>query len=244
VEIQVLARRGETIRGIARQLGISRNTVRSVLREDSMRRQYGPRDARPTKLEAYKPYLLQRIEHAKPRWIPAPVLMREILERGYGGGLTQLKIWLADQRPVKDDPVVRFETAPGKQMQADFTVIRRGANPLLALVCTLGHSRATFVRFSHDETADTLCAGLREAFDYFGGVTEHVLFDNAKTVVIERNRYGEGRHHWHAKLKEIADECGFIPRACRPYRAKTKGKVHWPSASPPAARRNCSSDNH
>ncbi|MCD0244355.1 transposase, partial [Xanthomonas melonis] len=67
--------------------------------------------------------------------------------------------------------------------------------------------------------------GLREAFDYFGGVPEHVLFDNTKAVVIERDAYGEGQHRWNSALRELADSCGFKPRLCRPYRAKTKGKV-------------------
>jgi len=73
--------------------------------------------------------------------------------------------------------------------------------------------------------AATLCAGLRDAFDYFGGVPEHVLFDNTKAVVIERDAYGSGLHRWNDELKTLAEACGFVPRLCRPYRAKTKGKV-------------------
>ncbi|GAB1719551.1 MAG: hypothetical protein NTAFB09_12820 [Nitrosospira sp.] len=70
-------------------------------------------------------------------------------------------------------------------MQADFTHIRRGRDPLLAFVATLGYSRASWVCFTSNERADTLCACLELAFGYFGGVPEHVLFDNAGTVVIE-----------------------------------------------------------
>lgn len=93
------------------------------------------------------------------------------------------------------------------------------------LLCAMGYSRASFVKFSRGEDAATLCAGLREAFDYFGGVPEHVLFDNAKSVVIDRDAYGQGLHRWNDALKDLAEECGFTPRLCRPYRAKTKGKV-------------------
>ena len=89
----------------------------------------------------------------------------------------------------------------------------------------MGYSRASFVKFTEKEDAEALCEGLREAFDYFGGVPEQVLFDNAKTVVVERDAYGLGRHRWHDRLKELAELCGFSPRLCRPYRAKTKGKV-------------------
>ncbi len=225
MEIRVLARQGVGIREIARQLGCSRNTVRRYLQEDEVQR-YGPRAPRPTKLDAFKPYVLSRIEAARPKWIPAVVLLREIRERGYEGGLTQLKVFL---HPLKStaaaDPVVRFETAPGEQMQADFTVVRRGRDPLLAFVATLGYSRASFVRFTAGEDSATLVACLREAFAFFGGVPQHVLFDNPRTVVLDRDAYGAGHHRWNPTLLVLADECGFRPRLCRPYRARTKGKV-------------------
>ena len=219
-----MARRGEGIREIARQLGCSRNTVRRYLREQTASR-YGPRTPRATKLDAYKPYLRERVEQARPRWIPATVLRREIAERGSDGGISQLKAWLVPLKQVTPEPVVRFETPPGKQMQADFTWVRKGRDPLVAFVATLGYSRATYVKFGRSEDLDALRQGLREAFDYFGGVTEHVLFDNPKTVVIDRDAYGEGLHRWNEGLRELAEECGFTPRLCRPYRAKTKGKV-------------------
>lgn len=219
-----MARRGEAVRAIARQLGCARNTVRRYLREADARR-YKARSPRLCKLDPYKAYLRERIAQAQPRWIPATVLLREIGERGYDGGISQLKAWVAPLKTREVEPVLRFETAPGQQMQADFTTIRRGRDPLLALVATLGYSRATFVKFTTREDAATLCAGLREAFDYFGGVPEQVLFDNTKAVVIERDAYGEGAHRWNDELRELAEQCGFTPRLCRPYRAKTKGKV-------------------
>src|SRR5215211_5689933 len=89
VEIRVLAKRGMGLREIARQTGTSRNTVRRYLREQQAQR-YKPRAPRPTKLDPFKPYLQQRMEAAKPDWIPATVLLREIQKEGYAGGLTQL----------------------------------------------------------------------------------------------------------------------------------------------------------
>jgi transposase len=225
VEIKVLARRGVGIREIAKQMGCSRNTVRRYLRE-AQTQQYGPRQARPTKLDPYKDYLRSRVEAARPHWIPAVVLHREIQEQGYLGGLTQLKVFINGLRAQPaDSPVVRFETPPGQQMQADFTHIRRGRDPLLAFVATLGYSRMAWVKFTTDERADTLCRCIGEAFDYFGGVPQHVLFDNAGTIVIERDAYGPGLHRWHPQMLALAERYGFTPRLCRPYRAKTKGKV-------------------
>ena len=224
VEIRVMARRGEGVRRIARELGCSRNTVRRYLRDDDARR-YGPRAPRPCKLDPFCEYVRERVEQARPRWIPATVLLREIAERGYVGGISQLKAFLAPLKHAEPEPVVRFETPPGVQMQADFTVVRRGRQPLLALVATLGYSRASFVKFTVAEDATTLCSALREAFDYFGGVPAEVLLDNARSVVIERDAYGAGLHRWNAELLELAEQCGFTARLCRPYRAKTKGKV-------------------
>jgi transposase len=224
VEIKVLARRGVAIRDIARQLGCSRNTVKRYLREADASR-YGPRQARPTKLDAFKAYVLERIESARPHWIPAVVMYREISELGYAGGLTQLKMFVAPYKRIEPEPVTRFETPPGQQMQADFTHVRRGRDPLLAFVATLGYSRASYVRFTPDETAATLCSCIREALAYFGGVPSHVLFDNASTVVVERDAYGEGQHRWHPQLRALSEDYGFSIRLCRPYRAKTKGKV-------------------
>lgn len=226
VEIRVMARRGESVRAIAKQLNCSRNTVRRYLRDEAAR-PYGPREPRVCKLDPHKAYLQQRVEQARPRWIPATVLLREIQQRGYAGGVSQLRAWLAPLKKSEPEPLVRFETPPGQQMQADFTYVRRGREPLLAFVATLGYSRFTFVKFvaCAGEDVMTLCASLREAFDYFGGVPEHVLFDNTKAVVIQRDAYGEGQHRWNAQLRELAETCGFTPRLCRPYRAKTKGKV-------------------
>jgi len=163
VEIKVLARRGMGVREIARQTGVSRNTVRRYLREEQAVH-YKQREPRATKLEPFKSYVLERVAAARPHWIPATVLLRELREAGYEGGISQLKAFLAPHKHAEAEPVVRFETAPGKQMQADFTVIRRGRAPLLALVATLGYSRSSFVRFTAGEDATTLCECLREAF--------------------------------------------------------------------------------
>lgn len=226
VEIRVLARQGKKIKEIARELGVSRNTVRKYLRDGEAAPRYKQRALRPTKLDPYKKYVLERVTAAKPDWIPAAVLFREIADLGYTGGLTQLKMFLAEHKPkAAPEPVVRFETSPGQQMQVDFVVLRRGALRLSAFVATLGYSRASHVRFVTDERVGTVIQCLHGAFAAFGGVPRHVLFDNMKTVVIERDAYGPGQHRYHPEVLEFAKHCGFAVRLCRPYRAKTKGKV-------------------
>jgi transposase len=169
VEIRILARQGLGIKAIARELEVSRNTVRKYLRGEVVGAKYQRRrSAREPKLEPFKSYLQKRVEAAGPHWIPATVLMREIREQGYLGGISQLKVFLTQFKRREAEPVVRFETPPGKQMQVDFTTVRRGREPLKAFVATLGYSRASFVRFSEREDSAAWMEGLREAFAYFG----------------------------------------------------------------------------
>lgn len=225
LDIGSYARRGVSIREISRLTGFSRNTVRRHLREADPTVFRG-RGARARNLDAYEDYLRGRIASASPDWIPGSVLFREIRERGYTGGASTLRAWLAEHKPRPDkSPAVRFETSPGVQMQADFVTVRVGSSPLHAFVATLGYSRASFVRFSTRQDAASLLTGLREAFDFLGGVPREILFDNAKTVVSERDWRGPGEHRWNPALADLAEECGFVPRVCRPYRAQTKGKV-------------------
>jgi transposase len=154
------------------------------------------------------------------------VLMREIVERGYLGGQTQLRAFLRTLKPKPaPDPVVRFETAPGEQLQVDWVEFRKGTNPLHAFCATLGYSRASYVEFVSDMKVQTLVACHERAFEAFGGVPKRVLYDNMKTVVLERDGHGEGQHRYHAAFLDYAKHCGFVIKLCRPYRAKTKGKV-------------------
>lgn len=227
VEIAVLLRQGMSIRGIARQLSCSRQTVRRYIRmqESPAKASYKSRAPRPGKLDPYKPYILERVYAARPHWIPGSVMLSEIQLRGYSGGYSMLTAFLLNLKQQPVDPVVRFETQPGEQMQVDFTVIRQGRHPLLAFVATLGWSRATFVRFYSCQDTAAWCDGIEQALRAFGGTPQHLLFDNAKTIILERDVYGLGHHRWNPPLLALADKYGFTPRVCRPYRAKTKGKV-------------------
>ena len=107
---------------------------------------------RPSKLDDYKQYIAERVKAAAPEWIPATVLLRELRALGYTGGYSILKDHLTTLKPVaKPEPLIRFETEPGRQMQVDFATIRRGKDRLSVFIATLGWSRATFVEFVTDE---------------------------------------------------------------------------------------------
>ena len=225
MEIRILHRQGLGIRAIARRLEVSRHTVRKALRGEEPPR-YQRQVVRVSKLDPYKDYLQARVEAAKPEWLPATALYREITEQGYRGELSILRDWLRRLKPrMQPEPVVRFETAPGEQLQIDWIVFRRGRDRLSAFVATLGYSRSSYVEFVTDERLETLLTCHEHAFEAFGGVPRRVLYDTMKTVVLERDYYAEGRHRFQAGLWDFAHHYGFMPRLCRPYRAKTKGKV-------------------
>jgi transposase len=224
VEIRVLRRQGKSIREVARMLNVSRNGVRRYLRSEGLPRY--AREARPSKLDPYRNYLAERVKSAAPDWIPATVLLREIRRLGYRGGYSILKDYLATLRPVATpEPVIRFETDSGRQMQADFATIRRGRDRLAVFIATLGWSRATYVEFVSDERLETLLSCHEHAFYFFGGVPREVLYDNMRAVVTDRDQYGPGLHRYNRTFLDFAHHYGFLPRLCRPYRAQTKGKV-------------------
>jgi transposase len=226
VEIHVLHHQGMGIRAIARELGISRNTVRHYLRHPERQATYRQRLPGASKLDAFKPYLKERIDAAHPHWIPATVLCREIQAMGYQGKEGIVRNYIRPfKKTAQEEPVVRFETPPGKQMQVDFTTIRRGKQSIKAFVATLGYSRATYVRFSEKEQQNDWLSGIAGACQFFGGVPQEILFDNAKSIILERDAYGEGKHRWNPQLLAQAKDYGYKLRVCRPYRAKTKGKV-------------------
>ena len=215
-------------RNIAAEVGCAVNTIRSHLEADT-RPRYKRNKLRVSKLSPFGDYLRERQAAAYPGWIPATVLQREIAAQGYVGELSQLPAFLRSLKPsLAIDPVVRFETAPGERMQVDWVEFRKGKNPLYAFCATPGFSSAGFVEFVIDIKVQTLIA-CHHAFGYLGGylggVTRRVLYDDMKTVVIERGSPGEGEHRFHAEFLDYARHRGFIIKLCRPCRTRTKGKV-------------------
>lgn len=225
MEIEVLRKHGFSLRRIAAEVGCAVNTVRSHL-ASGIKPKYERQKQRLAKVAPYETYLRERQATAQPLWIPATVLHREISAKGYQGGMSQLRRFLRSVRPTLPvDPIVRFETAPGEQMQVDWVEFRKGSDPLYAFCATLGYSRASYVEFVTDMKVGTLIDCHQKAFVALGGVPKRILYDNMKTVVIERDVDGPGEHRYHAAFLDYAKHCGFIIKLCRPYRARTKGKV-------------------
>ena len=92
----------------------------------------------------------------------------------------------------------------------------------------LGYSRLLWLGFYRWQDIPTLLGGLEAAFGFFGGLPRELLFDQMKSVIVRYLRGEGGRIAENAEFLRFAAHWGFRPRACRPYRAKTKGKVECP----------------
>jgi transposase len=225
---------GTSKSALARQLGISRDTIHRWIRAGDLDRdldseavRYGPRAPAPTKLDAYKPIIEARLA-AYPE-LSAVRLLAEIRAAGYAGGYTQLKALVRQIRPLPaPETVVRFETPAGHQAQVDFAHFRFSWGVRYALLVVLGYSRLLWCRFYPRQDMQTLVDGLEEAFGYFGGVPRELLFDQMKAVITRDLRLEGGALIRNLEFLRFAHHWSFTPRACRPYRAQTKGKVERP----------------
>ena len=221
-------RKGVSISEIARQTGRDRKTIRKAVKGSlqAAKRKTRRSPKRERKLSPYEGYLKARMGEGVYN---TRKLLRELRERGYTGGLTQLIVYVQPYRPKHDEPaVMRFETEPGQQAQVDWgsfgDIDYEGRQrKLYVFVMTLCWSRAMYVEFTVSGTTDWFIRCHQHAFEYFGGVPREVLHDNLKNAVISRDR--QGRIIWNERYLDFATTTGFVPRACRPYRAQTKGKV-------------------
>ncbi|HEV2079450.1 MAG TPA: IS21 family transposase [Allosphingosinicella sp.] len=167
-------------------------------------------------------------------WRPYPELsavrlLEEIRLDGYTGGYSQLRDYVREVRPrPAPSPVVRFETPAGHQAQVDFAEFDFPWGKRYALLVVLGYSRLLWLGFYPRQDMRTLFVGLEEAFRYFGGITRELLFDQMKAVITADLRLLGGQLVINEEFLRFAAHWGFRPRACRAYRAQTKGKVERP----------------
>ena len=218
---------------IARQLGVSRRVIYHWIQTGQLDREVSGtaiprcRASRGSKLARYQPLIAERL--ATYPALSAVRLLEECRAAGYAGGYSQLKAYVARVRPRPEpEPIIRFETPPGQQAQFDFAEIRFPWGKRFALLVVLGYSRVLFVEFVARQTALTVMLGLERAFAAFGGVPHEILFDQMKSVILDDQRPHGGRLLENPEFLRFAAHWGFRIRACRPFRAKTKGKVERP----------------
>lgn len=222
VEIQALAKTGVYQKDIAAKLGVHPKTVRRALVRGVTSNAY--RDRGFVKLAAYQATVDRLLGEGV--W-NAVVILRLLREQGYAGGVSQVKRYIAPKRVLRASKVtVRFETEPGRQLQSDWgqvvTQIAGVETEAHFIVNTLGHSRRMHVWGTDSEDAEHTYEGLVRTFEYLGGVPREVLVDNQKCAVLE-HRAGEAPR-FNARFLDLAGHYGFTPRACKPARARTKGK--------------------
>ena len=226
--------RGVSKAELSRRFGVSRRTIYSWIASGDLDRdlaaggaQYSPRPRRAHKLDPYKGIIASRL--AEFPQLSVQRLFDEARAAGYAGSYSRVRDYVHTVRPRDPaEPAHRFETPPGRQGQVDFGTFTLPWGRRHALLVVLGHSRILWLRFYPRQTMAVLIDGLESAFARFGGVPHELLFDQMRAVVLSDDRTGGGGLTLNAEFLRFAAHWGFMPRSCRPYRARTKGKVERP----------------
>jgi transposase len=225
--IREWAGRGVPVKQIARRLGIARNSVRRYLAGARVGFQDRPAARR---LDEDTQREVERLFGGVAEGNTV-VVQQELAARGIEVELRTLQRAVAPLRQearARALATVRFETAPGQQMQIDFgqkVVAIAGEDVTVHLMTVvLGYSRRLFCRASLAERQDDWLEGIDAACRHFGGLTEQILCDNASPLVTSHDPVS-GAVAWHPGFAAFCRDRGITPRACRPRRARTKGKI-------------------
>lgn len=224
MEIKVLHQHGWSISRLAREFGLSRTTIRRELASEGPR-QYQQR-SKPTALtEGQQAHIERRL--AMCHSIRGTILYHELCrDYAYTGSYPAFIRHLRPLRPAStDEPLVRFETDPGLQVQTDWGhlgvwPLSDGEAELFALVSILGYSRVPSLRFATDHTRETTLDCLIHSLDDLGGLPKEILTDRDSVFCIGQT--SDGRAIFAPEWIDLCGVLDVVPRACRPYRAKTK----------------------
>ena len=219
-----LQKRGWSIKAMARQLELSRNTVRGWLRRGPAADR--PVVGRPKKLATEEAWLEEEFKAGTRN---GDVLRQVLAEKGVNVGIRTVERAVEKLRQeirCADAATLRFETDPGQQLQIDFgekwIIVAEARVKVFVFVATLGFSRRTFARIYPGMRQQYWLEGLEDALRHFGGATDECLVDNAKALVLD---WKDDVPHYHPEFESFCRHWGMRPRACRPYHARTKGKV-------------------
>jgi transposase len=197
--------------------------------ESPQRPEYTLTGPKPSKLDAYKQQVDVWLEEAP---YSAVRILEKLQEQGFEGKYSIVKEYVRGKKMDLDEKAtVRFETMPGLQGQMDWgffedhLVQENGQmKPLYCFLLILGYSRMRYIEFVTDMSTNTLIRCHANAFRYFGGYPEEILYDNMKQVVVKRLLKQEDST-LNRQFEDFAGFYGFKPILCRPYRGQTKGKV-------------------
>lgn len=223
---------GQSMRGIARDLRLSRKTVAGIVAGHQSQRAHGvtglpaPREPRASLVDSHEATLREYLGRYPNMSVVR--LLEEVRRRGYTGGYTILRRRVKQLRPqFCRGPVERFETGPGQQAQMDYGIYtldftQEGRRKVNLFSYLLGYSRRQYLRFTDSQDMETTLREHVRAFAHLGGVAATCLYDNMKVVV---SRHEGEEPIYNTRFLAFATHYGFRPIACRPRRPQTKGKV-------------------
>lgn len=232
-EVQVLLRAGHTQADVARRLGLSERSVRTIAREepvesvedDVARRQR--RIGRPSKAEPFRNAVLDILKD-EPELMSLEIL-RRMRGRGYDGRKTALYGLIASLRPEPVRPMVRFEGVAGEFSQHDFGEVdvrfRNGDRRRVHFFASrLKYSRHVQVTIVDDERVESLVRSLVAHFEQWGGVPLLAVFDRPKTIALSWAKDGTVTE-WNSTFGAVMLELSVGIEVCWPARGNQKGSV-------------------
>src|SRR5215472_10506875 len=207
---------------IAQALRIHPDTVRHAIESDRFHR---AQTLRACLTDPYLPFIRQTLDQ-HPR-LRATRIYQMIRDRGYQGGVIQLRRAVATLRPIHREPFLRLHKFPGEEAQVDwahFGEVRvgRARRRLSCFVITLSYSRALYLEFFFDQTLENFLRGHVRALEAFGGAPRVILYDNLKSAVLERRG---NQIHFQPRLLELCAHYHFTAQPCRVRAANQKGRV-------------------
>jgi len=208
---------------IASQLGLHHSVVERVTQRGGLP---APARPRPSKVEAYLG-LIQETLRRHPS-LCASRLYWMCRERGYVGSESHFRRFVTRLRPRPPaEAFQRLKTLPGEQAQADWAhfgkvQVGRALRALMAFVLVLSYSRRIFLRFFLDQRTENFLRGHEAAFRKWGGCARVILYDNPKSVVLER--IGDAIR-FNPLLQEFAAHYRFEARPVAVARGNEKGRV-------------------
>lgn len=217
---------GCSARAIARQLGISRNTVRKLLGKGfAGKKSTGVN--RVSMLDPFDSVIRNMLDEAPG--IKAPAVLERLRPLGYTGGITILRDRLRKIRPTSQrEPFLTLDFSPGGALQVDWAdfgyAIAGCPRRVSALVMALCYSRYLYFEFTLSQVFGTFIRAMERGLGFFGGVTMVDIFDNMKTVVL---RHGPPTL-FNANFLAYSRARGFDVVACNPGRGNEKGRVERP----------------
>ena len=228
MEIRNERKKGLSYTEIARKHHIDPRTAKKYAESD-VRPVYTLTAPKPSKLDPYKHLIDMWLEEAP---YSAVRIHEKLMEQGCDCKYTIVRQYVATRKAaLNEKATVRFETMPGLQGQVDwgffenYKVLENGeSRKLYCFLMVLGYSRMRYIEFVTDMSTTTLIKCHINAFRYFDGYPEEILYDNMKQVVVKR-MLKQSESELNKQFEDFAGFYGFKPILCRPYRGQTKGKV-------------------